>query len=259
MAQSNKTALITGSTSGIGLAMAKVFAKNGYNIVFNGLEADGAAIAQRVGEEYGVEQVFSPANLLDRDAIKSLAKLALDTFGSVEVLINNAGIQFVSPIEDFPEERWDAIIALNLTAAFILTKEIWPSMKERKFGRVINIASAHGLTASAFKSAYVAAKHGIVGFTKTLALEGAPYGITANAICPGYVETPIVIKQIPDQAKAHHMTEKEVVEKIFLEKHAVKKFVDIELVANTAFFLAQAQAETITGTAIPIDAGWTAQ
>ena len=254
-----RTALITGSTSGIGLAMAKLFAANGFNIIFNGLEPDGAAIARQVADEYSIKHLFSPANLLDKAAIKELAQLGLDTFGGVDTLINNAGMQFVSPLEDFPDEKWDAIIGLNLSAAFHLTKALWPKMKEMQFGRVINIASAHGLRASEYKSAYVAAKHGLLGFTKTIALEGAPFGITANSICPGYVETPIVTKQIPDQAKAHNMTEKEVIEKIFLQKHAVKKFVNIDLVAQLAFFLASEQADTITGTEIPVDAGWTAQ
>lgn len=254
-----RTALITGSTSGIGLAIAKLFAANGFNVIFNGLEPDGAAIARQVADEYSIKHLFSPANLLDKAAIKELAQLGLDTFGGVDTLVNNAGMQFVSPLEDFPDEKWDAIIGLNLSAAFHLTKALWPKMKEMQFGRVINIASAHGLRASEYKSAYVAAKHGLLGFTKTIALEGAPFGITANAICPGYVETPIVTKQIPDQAKAHNMTEKEVIEKIFLQKHAVKKFVNIDLVAQLAFFLASEQADTITGTEIPVDAGWTAQ
>ena len=254
-----KTALITGSTSGIGMAIAKLFAANGYNIVFNGLEPDGATIAKNIAEEHKVDYLFSPANLLDKEAIKGLATEALAKFGSIEVLVNNAGIQFVSPLEDFPDDKWDDIIALNLTAAFHMTKALWPKMKEQKFGRVINMSSAHGLRASEFKSAYVSAKHGLLGFTKTIALEGAPFGITANAICPGYVETPIVKKQIPDQAKAHNMTEQEVIEKIFLEKHAVKKFVNIELIAEMALFLASEKADTITGTALPIDAGWTAQ
>ncbi|NDC41822.1 MAG: 3-hydroxybutyrate dehydrogenase [Chitinophagia bacterium] len=254
-----KTALITGSTSGIGLAMARAFAAKGYHIVFNGLEANGAEIAAGVAAEFGIDYMFSPANLLDKAAIQQLAADALAKFGTIEVLVNNAGIQYVAPLEDFPDEKWDAIIGLNLNAAFHMTKALWPQMKAQKFGRVINMASAHGMRASAFKSAYVSAKHGLIGFTKTIALEGAPFGITANAICPGYVETPIVQKQIPDQAKAHNMTEQEVIEKVFLEKHAVKKFVNIDLIAQLALFLASELADTITGTEIPVDAGWTAQ
>jgi len=255
----NKTVLITGSTSGIGLAIAKAFAAQGYNIVFNGLEADGATIAKSVADAAGEDYIFSPANMLDPAAIRALAAEALAKFGTVEVLINNAGIQFVSPLEDFPEAKWDAIIGINLSAAFHLTKAIWPSMKANKQGRVINIASAHGLVASEFKSAYVSAKHGLIGFTKTIALEGAPFGITANSICPGYVHTPIVDKQIPEQMKVHNMTQEEVVAKVFLDKQAIKKFNTVESIAQSALFLASEAAETITGIALPVDGGWTAQ
>ncbi|RYZ26361.1 MAG: 3-hydroxybutyrate dehydrogenase [Sphingobacteriales bacterium] len=254
-----KTALITGSTSGIGLATAKVFAAKGYNIVFNGLEENGAEIAAEVAKEYGIGYIFSPANMLHPEEIRGLAKEALDKFGTVEVLINNAGIQFVSPIEDFPEDKWDAIIAINLTAAFHLTKAVLPSMKAHKFGRVVNISSAHGLIASPFKSAYVAAKHGIIGFTKVLALEGGEHGITANAICPGYVHTPIVEKQIPDQMKAHNMTREEVISEVFLAEHAIKEFITVDTIAQTILYLADSDAAaTITGIAMPLDAGWTA-
>ena len=254
-----KTVLITGSTSGIGLGIAKAFAALGYNIAFNGLEPDGAEIAQQVADEFKISHTFSPANMMQPEAIRKMVADALYTFGSIDVLVNNAGIQFVSPIGEFPDDKWDAIIAVNLTAAFHATKAVWPSMKERKFGRIINIASAHGLRASEYKSAYVAAKHGIVGFTKTIGLEGAPLGITCNAICPGYVNTPIVQKQVPQQAIAHNMTEQEVVEKIFLDRHAIKQFVPVELIAQTAVFLASELASTITGIALPVDAGWTAQ
>ena len=193
-----KTALITGSTSGIGLGIAREFAREKYNIVFNGLEANGAEIAADIGKEFGIEVMFSSANMLKPNEIKTMVENGIKKFGVIDVLINNAGIQFVSPIEDFPEDKWNAIIAINLTSAFHTTKYVWNKMKEQKFGRIINIASAHGLVASEFKSAYVASKHGIVGFTKTIALEGAPLGITANAICPGYVKTPLVEKQIVD-------------------------------------------------------------
>ena len=254
-----RTVLITGSTSGIGLGIAKAFAALGHNIIFNGLEQEGPEIAQKVAEAAGVDYLFSPANMMDPAAIRELAKMAIDKFGQVDILVNNAGIQHVAPIEDFPEDKWDAIIAINLTAAFHLTKAIWPSMKSKTYGRVINIASAHGLVASEFKSAYVSAKHGLVGFTKTIALEGAPFGITANSICPGYVHTPIVDKQIGDQMKAHNMTHDEVIEKVMLEKQAIKDFNSIESIAQSAVFLASDVASTITGIAFSIDGGWTAQ
>lgn len=254
-----KTILITGSTSGIGLAIAKAFAAEGYNIAFNGLEPNGAEIAQQVADTFKIKHSFSPANMLQPEAIRQMVADAITTFGGIDVLVNNAGIQFVAPIDQFPEDKWNDIIAINLTAAFHITKAAWPSMKEKKFGRIINIASAHGLFASEFKSAYVSAKHGLVGFTKTIALEGAPYNITANAICPGYVKTPIVDKQIADQAKAHNISEKEVVEKVLLEKQAIKEFIPVELIAQTALFLASDGAATLTGIALPVDGGWSAQ
>lgn len=254
-----KTVLITGSTSGIGLATAKAFAAKGYNIVFNGLEPDGAEIAAGVANEYNVGHLFSGANMLHPEEIRGLAQQTLDQFGAVEVLINNAGIQYVSPVEEFPEDKWDAIIGINLTAAFHLTKALFPGMKANKYGRIINISSAHGLIASPFKSAYVAAKHGIIGFTKVIALEGGPFGITANAICPGYVHTPIVDKQIPDQMKAHQMSREEVIEKVFLAEHAIKEFISVDTIAQTILYLGDSEAAaTITGIAMPLDAGWTA-
>ena len=251
--------MITGSTSGIGLGIARAFAAQGYNVAFNGLEPNGAEIAQSVADEFKVAHTFSPANLMQPAAVREMVANAISTFGNIDVLVNNAGIQFVAPIDEFPDEKWDAIIAVNLSAAFHVSKAVWGNMKTNKFGRIINIASAHGLRASEFKSAYVAAKHGIVGLTKTLGLEGAPFGITCNAICPGYVDTPLVEQQIPQQAKAHNMTEKEVIEKVFLERHAVKEFISVDLLAQTALFLASPQATTITGIALPVDAGWTAQ
>ncbi|MBL7705900.1 MAG: 3-hydroxybutyrate dehydrogenase [Taibaiella sp.] len=254
-----KTALITGSTSGIGLAIAKRYAAKGYNLVFNGLEPNGAEIAQSVADEYQIEHLFFPANMADPAQITAMAADSLQRFGSVDILVNNAGIQFVSPVESFPEAKWDAIIDINLNAAFHMTKALWPKMVENKFGRIVNMASAHGLIASPFKSAYVSAKFGIVGFTKTLALEGGPVGITANAVCPGYVFTPIVENQIPDQMKTHNMTREEVIEKVFLKEHAVKEFITVDAIAEAVLFLTDSAAASVTtGIALPVDAGWTA-
>lgn len=256
---SNKVAIITGSTSGIGLGIAREFAKNNYNIVFNGLEKEGPQIARDISEEFGIEAIYSSANMLKPDEINQMVQAALTKWNKVDVLINNAGIQFVSPVEDFPAEKWEAIIGINLSSAFYTSKAVWPEMKKNKFGRIINIASAHGLVASEFKSAYVAAKHGVVGLTKTLALEGAPFNITVNAICPGYVRTPLVEKQIADQAKAHNMPESEVISKIMLQKQAVKDFVTVEELGRLAVFLAAEDNKLITGTALPVDGGWNAQ
>lgn len=253
------SALITGSTSGIGLGLAEAFAQAGYQVAFNGLEENGDDIAREVGEKHGVKTFFSNANMLDPEAIHGLVDKSEKDFGGLDVLINNAGVQHVAPIDEFPAKRWDLIIGVNLSSAFHTSQAVWPGMKERGFGRIINVASAHGLRASAFKSAYVAAKHGIVGLTKVLALEGAPYGITANAICPGYVKTPLVEGQIADQAKSYGMSEEEVVEKVLLKKHAVKDFVTLELLGQTALFMASQAASTLSGVALPVDGGWTAQ
>jgi 3-hydroxybutyrate dehydrogenase len=251
--------LITGSTSGIGLGIARVFAKAGYNIAFNGLENDGAEIAAKIGIEFKIKTCYSNANLLYPEQIKTMINEAEKKLGTIHVLINNAGIQHVCEIENFPEEKWEAIIKINLSSVFYTTKFLMKQMKENKFGRIINIASAHGLVASEFKGAYVAAKHGVVGFTKVTALEGAPYNVTCNAICPGYVKTPLVEKQIADQAKTHGITEDEVVNKIMLAKQPVKDFVSVEEIGNLALFLANEKSKLITGTALPIDGGWLAQ
>lgn len=254
-----KTALITGSTSGIGLGIAKEFAKAGYSIAFNGLEENAEEITEKVGIEFGVKTRFYGADLSDVKQIEDMISTIEKDFGSLDILVNNAGIQFVSPIEDFPVEKWNSIIQLNLNAVFYASKFVWKGMKERKFGRIINIASAHGLVASEYKAAYVAAKHGVIGLTKVLSLEGAPFGITANSICPGYVKTPLVEKQIIEQAKAHGISEDEVISKIMLQKHAVKEFVTVETLGKLAVFLASKDANLITGTAMPVDGGWTAQ
>ncbi len=255
-----KTILITGSTSGIGLGIAHEFAKTGqYNIIFNGLETNGPEIAEGIGKQYGIGVMFSGANMLKPEELRKMVDDGIAKFGKIDVLVNNAGIQHVAPVEDFPDDKWNAIIGINLTSAFYLTKAVWKGMKDRNFGRIINIASAHGLVASEFKSAYVSAKHGLVGFTKTIALEGAPFNITANAICPGYVKTPLVEKQIADQAKVHQMSEADVVSQVLLLKQAVKEFVPVEILGQLALFLAADGATTLTGAALPVDGGWNAQ
>ncbi|EAY30112.1 3-hydroxybutyrate dehydrogenase [Microscilla marina] len=255
----SKNAIITGSTSGIGLGIARKFAEAGYNICFNGLEDNGAEIAEKVGEEFGVTTMFSAANMLKPDDINEMVKIAEGAFGSIDVLINNAGVQYVAPIDEFPAAKWDLIIGVNMSAAFHTSKAVWPGMKARKFGRIINITSAHGLRASEFKSAYVTSKHGVTGLTKVLGLEGAPHGITCNAICPGYVKTPLVEGQIKDQAKSHNMTEEEVVTKVMLKKQAIKDFVKVEDLGALALFLASESAQMMTGASIPVEGGWSAQ
>ena len=256
-----KVALVTGSTSGIGLGVAEALAADGCDIMLNGF-GEAAAIEKerrRLSETYGVTVAYHGADMSKPAEIRALAAVATDAFGKVDILVNNAGIQHVSPVEDFPEEKWDAIIAINLSATFHLTKAVFKGMKDRGFGRIINVASAHALVASPFKSAYVTAKHGVMGFTKTVALEGAEYGVTCNAICPGYVKTPLVEKQIPDTAKARGMTEAEVIQKVILEAQPTKKFVTIEEVGALAVFLAGDKAASITGAALQVDGGWVAK
>jgi 3-hydroxybutyrate dehydrogenase len=254
-----RTVLITGSTSGIGLGIAKAFTGKGYNVVFNGLEKNGAEIAAEIATDYNIDHFFSPANMLQPEALRLLVRQCAEFFGTIDVLVNNAGIQHVSPIEDFPEDKWNHIVAVNLTAVFHLAKAAWPYMKNQHFGRIINIASVHGLFASEFKSAYIASKHGLVGLTKTLALEGAPFNITCNAICPGYVKTPLVEKQISDHVKNHNFSKQEVINRIFPAKHPVKEFVPVETIAEMTLLIASETASSITGAALSVDAGWSAQ
>jgi 3-hydroxybutyrate dehydrogenase len=255
------TALVTGSTSGIGLGIATALAAKGVNVVLNGFGDAGEieTLRAKLAADHGVTVHYDGADLSKQDAIESMMRSALAEFGSIDILINNAGIQFVAPIDEFPVDKWNAIIALNLTASFHTIRLALPAMKTKKWGRIINVASAHALVASPFKSAYVAAKHGIAGLTKTVALEVAEQGITMNAICPGYVWTPLVEKQIPDTAKARGLTEAQVISDVLLHAQPTKQFVQVSEVAALASFLASDEAASITGAIIPIDGGWTAQ
>lgn len=253
-----KTVLITGSTSGIGLGIAEAFARLGANLILNGFGDAEAALARIQGLGEGSVS-HDPADMTQPDTIRAMCAAAINAHGAVDILINNAGIQHVSPIEDFPDDVFDHLIAINLASAFHTIKACLPAMKRKGWGRIINIASAHGLVASPNKSAYVAAKHGIVGLTKSVALEAASHGVTVNAICPGFVLTPLVEKQIADQAKAHGLSEQKAATEIILASHAVKQFVRIEDVAAMAVFLCGDHAAGITGAAQTIDGGWTAR
>jgi 3-hydroxybutyrate dehydrogenase len=255
-----KTALVTGSTSGIGLGIATRLAAEGANIVLNGFGA--AAEVERLRAQlaaHGVSVIYDGADMTNPAAIAAMVGKAIARFGAVDVLVNNAGIQHVAPVDEFPLDKWDAIIAINLSSSFHTVRAALPAMKARGWGRIINIASAHALVASPFKSAYVAAKHGIAGFTKTIALEVAEKGITVNAICPGYVLTPLVEKQIPDTARARGITEDAVKRDVLLAAQPTKKFVAVEEVAALAAFLCSPGAASITGALLPLDGGWTAQ
>jgi 3-hydroxybutyrate dehydrogenase len=255
-----KSAIITGSTSGIGLGIARAFAAAGANVMLNGLSAPEIEdVRQGLEREFGIMASYSPADMSKPDQIKAMVDAAVARFGQVDVLVNNAGIQHVEAIETFPPEKWDMIIAINLSAAFHAIRAVVPGMKDRNWGRVINVASAHALVASPFKSAYVAAKHGIVGLTKTVALETAENGITANAICPGYVLTPLVEKQIPETARARMLTEDQVVRDVLLKAQPTHRFVTTQEIGALAVFLATDSARSITGAALPVEGGWTAQ
>ena len=255
-----KTALITGSTSGIGQGIAEAFAAQGCNIVLNGFGDAGEieVLRTKIARAHGVTVRYDGADMSKADAITAMMDKAIQEFGAIDILVNNAGIQHVAPIDEFPVDKWNAVIAIDLVASFYTIRRALPAMKERRWGRIINVASAHALVASPFKSAYVAAKHGVAGLTKTVALEVAEQGITVNAICPGYVLTPLVEKQIPDTAKARGITKEQVIKDVLLAAQPTKQFVTVGQVAALSVFLASDDAASITGAILPIEGGWTA-
>ena len=261
MSLKGKNAVVTGSTSGIGLAYAKALAAEGVNVLINGFGDKDAIETERAGieKQFGVKAVYSPADMTKAAEIAGMIAQGQADLGSVDILINNAGVQFVSPVEDFPDEKWDQIIAINMSAAFHAIKAAVPGMKKSGWGRIISTASAHSLVASPFKSAYVTAKHGIAGLTKTVALEVATHKITVNCISPGYVWTPLVEKQIPDTMKARGLTKEQVIEDVLLEAQPTKEFVTSEQVAAIAVFLCSDAAAQITGANISVDGGWVAE
>ena len=255
-----KTAIVTGSTSGIGLGIAEAFAHAGANVVLNGfgdtmqIERTRADLAHRTNAMI----VYSPADMGKPRAIEQMVRQTVDAFGAVDIMVNNAGVQHVAPIDEFPEEKWDAIMAINLSSAFHATKLVLPAMRRKGWGRVINVASAHALVASPYKAAYVAAKHGVLGLTRVTALETAEDGITCNAICPGYVRTPLVEQQIDDQAKAHGIDREKVISDVLLKNQPNKRFVEVAELAALALFLCSDNGGAVTGAALPMDGGWTA-
>lgn len=255
-----RSAIVTGSTSGIGLGIAHALARAGAAVMLNGFgdPAEIETVRAGLAEDNDVDVAYDPADMSKPDAIRMMVERAATRFGQVDIVVNNAGIQHVSPVGTFPPEKWDAILAINLSAAFHLVQATFDGMCTRRYGRIVNVASAHGLIASPFKSAYVAAKHGLVGFTKTIALEGAEFGVTANAICPGYVWTPLVEQQIDDQAKSHNIARDAVIRDVFLKDQPTKRFATVEEMGALAVFLCGGLAASITGTAIPVDGGWTA-
>jgi len=260
MGLQGKSAVVTGSTSGIGLAYARALAKEGANVLLNGFGEASAIEKERAGieSEFRVKAVYSAADMTKPDEIAGMVRDAEAAFGGVDILINNAGVQHVSPIEEFPLDKWDQIIAINLSAAFHAMRAAIPGMKARRWGRIISTASAHSLVASPFKSAYVTAKHGLLGLTKTAALELATHKVTVNAISPGYVWTPLVERQIPDTMKARNMTKEQVMNDVMLQAQPTKEFVTVDQVAAVAVFLCSDAASQITGTNISVDGGWTA-
>jgi 3-hydroxybutyrate dehydrogenase len=257
----SKSAVVTGSTSGIGLGIARALAREGANVLINGFGEPQDIEKERAGleAEFGVKALYSPADMTKPDQIADMIREAEEVFGGVDILVNNAGIQFVSPIEDFPIEKWDQIIAINLSSAFHAIRAAVPGMKARKWGRIINTASAHSLVASPFKAGYVAAKHGIAGLTKTVALELATHGVTVNCISPGYVWTPLVEKQIPDTMRARGLTREQVINDVLLEAQPTKQFVTVEQVGALAAFLCSEAASQITGANLSMDGGWTVE
>lgn len=258
---SGKVAIVTGSTSGIGLGVAEAFAGAGMHLIINGFGDRDAVEKTRTDlqDRYGVEVVYSAADMSRPEEIAGMVTAAQRAFGHIDVLVNNAGIQHVEAIETFPPAKWDAIIAINLSSAFHTIRTVVPEMKARGWGRIVNVASAHAIVASPFKSAYVAAKHGLLGLTKTVALETAEHGITVNAICPGYVLTPLVERQIPETAKARGLTEEQVIRDVLLHAQPTRRFVTTEEIGALAVFLCTPGGASITGTALPVDGGWTAQ
>ncbi|MGJ4929473.1 3-hydroxybutyrate dehydrogenase [Bradyrhizobium sp. HKCCYLS2038] len=257
---SGRVAVITGSTSGIGLGIARSLAGAGAQVVLNGFGAPDEIERIRAGiaAEFGVRTGYAAADMMQPAAIERMMAETLREFGRIDILVNNAGIQHVAPLEEFPVEKWDAIVAINLSSAFHTTRLALKAMRRHGFGRIINVASAHGLVASPFKSAYVAAKHGIVGLTKVAALEAAESGITCNAICPGYVYTPLVEAQIDGQAKAHGISRDQVIRDVLLAQQPNKRFATVEEIGALTVFLAGDAAASITGVALPVDGGWTA-
>jgi len=256
-----KVALVTGSTSGIGFGIAEAFAAAGASVMLNGSRAaaDAETIRASLAKQYGVNVAYSSANMSKPVEVAQMVTAANEQLGGVDILVNNAGIQFVSPVEEFPDEKWEQIIAINLSSNFYGIKAVLPGMKRGQWGRIINIASAHGLVASPYKSAYVSAKHGVLGLTKTVALEVAESGITCNAICPGYVKTPLVEGQIEEQAKAHRMPRERVIKEVILASQPNKRFIEVEEIGALAVFLCGPGGASITGAEFPVDGGWTAR
>lgn len=257
----NRSAVVTGSTSGIGQGIAEALAAAGANVMLNGMGDTAAieALRQRLADTHGVKLAFDPADMTRGAEITAMVRHAEREFGAVDILVNNAGIQHVAPIDEFPDEKWEAIIAINFSSNFYAIKAALPGMKARQWGRIINLASAHGLVASPFKSAYVGAKHGVVGLTKAVALETAETGVTCNAICPAYVKTPLVEAQIEAQAQVHKLPREQVIRDVILAAQPNKRFVGIDEIGALAVYLASPMAASITGAAISIDGGWTAR